>query len=141
MMESDDDAGAPAAEVYGSHSGGIIDTLTGLLDKANAQLADAQSTETNNKNNFDQLKQSLTDDIKYANKDKDGATKGLATSAETKAAAEGDLGVTSKDLAEDVNVLSQLHADCMAKASDFEAETKSRGEELKALAQAKKSNC
>jgi len=31
-----------------------------------------------------------------------------------------------------------LHQDCMTGAEDFEAETKSRGEELKALATAKK---
>jgi len=34
--------------------------------------------------------------------------------------------------------LATLHADCMKGAEDFEAETKSRGEELKALATAKK---
>jgi len=34
--------------------------------------------------------------------------------------------------------LAGVHHDCMTKASDFEAETKSRGEELKAIAEAKK---
>jgi len=142
MQSSDDDddsdAGAPDAAVYESHSGGIIDTLNGLLEKAETQLNTATGTETANKNNFDQLKQSLTDEIKYANKDMDDAKKGLAESGEIKASAEGDLGVTNKDLAEDRNVLGSLHMDCMTKASDFEAEVTSRGEELKALAMAKK---
>merc|ERR1719185_55204 len=66
------------------------------------------------------------------------AKKGLATSEEAKATAEGDLSVTSKDLSEDVSTLATLHQDCMRGAEDFEAETKSRGEELKALATAKK---
>merc|ERR1719262_1858670 len=66
------------------------------------------------------------------------AKKDLATSSENKAAAEGELSVTSKDLAEDIETLSTLHHDCMKGAEDFEAETKSRGEELKALATAKK---
>merc|ERR1719456_862944 len=66
------------------------------------------------------------------------AKKNLAASAETKAAAEGDLDVTSKDLAEDIKALATLHQDCMTGAEDFEAETKSRGEELQALATAKK---
>merc|ERR1719218_112762 len=66
------------------------------------------------------------------------AKKNLAKSGEKKATAEGDLSVTSKDLAEDEKTLSTLHADCMKGAEDFEAETKSRGEELKALATAKK---
>merc|ERR1719473_1885692 len=68
----------------------------------------------------------------------DKAKKNLATSAENKATAEGDRAVTAKDLAEDISTLATLHADCMKGAEDFEAETKSRGEELKALATAKK---
>jgi len=142
MQSSDEDddseSGAPDAAVYESHSGGIIDTLNGLLEKAENQLNAATGTETANKNNFDQLKQSLTDEIKYANKDMDDAKKGLAESNEIKASAEGDLEVTNKDLAEDRKVLGNLHMDCMTKASDFEAEVTSRGEELKALAMAKK---
>merc|ERR1719197_2043740 len=138
QQDSDDDTGAPDAAVYESHSGGIIDTLNGLLEKAENQLNTATGVETANKNNFDQLKQSLTDEIKYANKDMDDAKKGLAESNEIKASAEGDLEVTNKDLAEDRTVLGNLHMDCMTKASDFEAEVTSRGEELKALAMAKK---
>ena len=41
--------------------------------------------------------------------------------------------VTSKDLAEDIKTLQELHHNCI-----FEAEIKSRGEELTALATAKK---
>merc|ERR1719203_685877 len=66
------------------------------------------------------------------------AKKGLAESQEKKAAAEGDLAVTSKDLAEDISVKATLHQDCMTAAEEFELATKSRGEELTALATAKK---
>merc|ERR1719506_1686240 len=137
-QDSDEETGAPAGEVYESKSGGIVDTLNGLLDKAQGQLDAATKEETTAKNNYDLKKQSLTDEMKYANKDMDAAKKGLAESSEIKAAAEGDLGVTTKDLNEDVNALGSLHQDCMTKAEDFEAETTSRGEELKALAMAKK---
>jgi len=41
-------------------------------------------------------------------------------------------------LAEDEKTLATLHSDCMKASEDFEAETKSRAEELKALAMAKK---
>jgi len=84
------------------------------------------------------LAQSLKDEIKYASKDMDKAKKDLGASQEAKATAEGDLSVTSKDLSEDTSTLGTLHQDCMRGAEDFEAETKSRGEELKALATAKK---
>lgn len=136
--DSDSETGAPAAEVYESKSGGIVDTLNGLLEKAQGQLDSATKAETAAKNKFDLLKQSLEDEIKYANKDMADTKKSLAEASETKATAEGDLKVTKDALAEDVTALGNLHSDCMAKAQDFEAETVSRGEELKALAMAKK---
>merc|ERR1719490_681914 len=43
-----------------------------------------------------------------------------------------------KNLDEDVAALSELHHECLTKAQDYEAETKSRGEELTAIATAKK---
>merc|ERR1719353_1686836 len=132
------EAGAPAASVYKGHSGGIIDTLESLLDKAKDSLAKARSTERNNANNFQLLKQSLNDEIKNGNKDLAKTKKDLANAQGTKAAAQGDLSVSSKGLAEDEATLKTLHQDCLEKSRDFEAEVKSRGEELKALTMAKK---
>merc|ERR1719262_754964 len=107
-------------------------------EKASAQLDKARKTETTNLQNYQMLKQSLTDEIEFANKDMDAAKKGLSESQEKKANAEGDLEVTQKDLDEDVKAKAQLHQDCMNAAEEFELATKSRGEELKALAEAKK---
>merc|ERR1719437_237870 len=112
--------------------------MNDLLEKAQDQLAELRKKETANRNNFELLNQSLTDEINFAQKDLDDAKKGIATATEKKATAEGDLEVTSKDLAEDIKARQELHHDCMTKSSDFESETKSRGEELKALATAKK---
>ena len=42
------------------------------------------------------------------------------------------------DLKAVIQQLADLHRDCMAKAEDFEAETGSRGDELKAFAEAKR---
>jgi len=136
--DADSDTGAPDAEVYESKSGGIVDTLNGLLEKAEGQLDSATKAETGAKNKFDMLKQSLVDEIKFATKDMDDTKKSLAESGEIKSAADGDLSVTQKALTEDIKALGGLHSNCMTKAQDFEAETTSRGEELKALAMAKK---
>merc|ERR1719502_2372145 len=136
--DSDDQMGAPAAQVYKGHSDGIIGTLEGLTEKAEGQLDKARKTESTAVQNFQMLKQSLTDEIKFANKDMDKAKKDMAASQEKKAAATGDLEVTTKDLDEDVKSKSTLHQDCMSAAEEFELSTKSRGEELGALAQAKK---
>jgi hypothetical protein len=136
--DNDEDPGAPAAAVYKGHSEGIIGTLEGLNEKAQAQLDKARKTETANLQNYQMLKQSLTDEIKFANKDMDAARKGLAESQGKKANAEGDLATTTADLEEDTKTKATLHADCMNAAEEFELATKSRGEELKALADAKK---
>jgi len=139
QSNSDDDSmGAPDPAAYGSQSGGVVGVLNDLLEKAQGELDSARTKEQADLNNFEMLKQSLTDEIKFANKEMDEAKKSKSESEESKATAEGDLAVTTTDLNNDVAELATLHHDCMTKANDFEAETKSRGEELKALATAKK---
>merc|ERR1712238_447571 len=137
--DADEDApGAPASTVYASQSGNIVETLQDLTEKAESQLTTARNTETANVNNFQTLDQSLNDELKFANADLNEAKAGIAASSERKATATGDLQATSKDLASDKASKASLHHDCMTKASTFESETKSRGEELKALAEAKR---
>jgi hypothetical protein len=136
--DDDADAGAPAGAVYEGHSGGIIETLEDLLEKAQAQLDDARKKEQTSLYNFEMLKQSLDNQISTGTKSLDKAKKGIAEAGEKKATAEGELDVTTKDLKSDVATLAATHHNCMTKASDFEAETTSRGEELKAIAEAKK---
>jgi len=136
--DSDSEMGAPAAAAYEGQSGGIVDTMQDLMEKANAELDECRKKEEAALHNYDMLKQSLTDEIEFANKDMAEAKKGMAASSEKKSTAEGDLTVTKKDLEADIASKGELHHDCMGKAQDFEAETKSRGEELAALAQAKK---
>jgi chromosome segregation ATPase len=138
--EADDDQapGAPAAAVYESQSGNIVETLRGMLEKAEGQLDSARKKETSNVHTFERLKQSLKDELRFANKDMSEAKASLAANSEEKAEAEGELTVTKKDLAADRQAKDDLHASCMEKAEDFEAETKSRGEELRAIAEAKK---
>eukprot|EP00448_Togula_jolla_P013942 CAMPEP_0170579020 /NCGR_PEP_ID=MMETSP0224-20130122/5765_1 /TAXON_ID=285029 /ORGANISM="Togula jolla, Strain CCCM 725" /LENGTH=716 /DNA_ID=CAMNT_0010902025 /DNA_START=46 /DNA_END=2192 /DNA_ORIENTATION=+ len=141
-QEPEDDGeesfGAPAAAVYTSHSGSIIDTLEDLSEKAEAELSDARKQETTALHNFEMLKQSLSDQIKFDTKDMAEAKKGLEEATGKKASAEGELAETSKALAEDKTAKADLEQDCMTKAQDFEAAKKSRAEELAALAEAKR---
>merc|ERR1719157_313516 len=136
--DSDSDLGSPAAAVYEGHSDGIVGVLEGLTEKAESQLDKARKSESSSLQNYQMLKQSLTDEVKFAEKDMDKAKKNLAASQEGKATAEGDLVSTSKDLAEDTAMKQTLHQDCMAASEEFELATKSRGEELNALSTAKK---
>merc|ERR1719230_1828095 len=137
-QSDDEDPGAPDPAVYENQSGGVLDTMNSVLEKAQQQLDSARAKETANIQAYQVLKLSLEDAIKFGNKEMDEAKQSKAASEEAKATAEGDLAVTSKDLAEDIKALADLHHNCMTKANDYEAETKSRGEELKALATAKK---
>jgi chromosome segregation ATPase len=136
--EDSDEMGAPSAANYQSQSGGIVDALEGLLSKAESQLEDVRTTETSAANAYAMQKQSLDDKIKFSNKEMAEAKKGMAATSETSATASGDLDVTKKDLAADIKDLSELHHECLTEATNFEESTKSRGEELKALATAKK---
>jgi len=135
--DDDSELGAPAGAVSENKSGGIVDVLQGLLDQAQEQLDNARKQERTENNNFQLLKQSLEDAIKFANKELTNAKTNLGASQETKASAEGDLAVTQKDLAQDIDTLSGLHHSCLTSSQDFESETNSRAEELKAIATAK----
>jgi len=75
--QSDEDQapGAPAAAVYESQSGGIVDTLQDLREKAESQLSDTRKKETTARNNFEMLKQSLESDGKNAAGDMEEAKK------------------------------------------------------------------
>jgi len=135
--DEDADAGAPAAAAYENQSGGILDVLNDLLEKAQGELDKTRAAEKANIQNFEMLKGSLEDEIKFANKEKSEAHTSKTESEEGKATAEGDLDVTSKALNEDIKDLSGLHHNCLTRAEEYEAETKSRDEELGALAKAK----
>merc|ERR1719428_330728 len=124
--ESDSSSDAPAAAAYEGHSGGIIATMEGLLEKAEAQLAACRKTEAENLHNFEVLKQSLTDELNFGNDDLAKAKKCVKEAEAAKSTAEGGLSVTSKDLAEDEKTKATLHSDCMTKATEYEQEAKDR---------------
>merc|ERR1719454_309453 len=93
--DSSDSLGAPAAAVFKGQSGGIIETMQDLYEKAEAQLEEARGTEKKSVQAYQMLKQSLEDEIKYGTKDLDKAKKNLGAAEEAKATAEGDLSVTT----------------------------------------------
>ena len=72
-------------------------------------MDDAHKNETADLHNFQILKQSLVDAIKYANK-------GIEESGEKKAVAEGDLAVTLTELTLDVTTLRKKEAYAKVKA-------------------------
>mmetsp|Transcript_55691 Transcript_55691/g.145246 ORF Transcript_55691/g.145246 Transcript_55691/m.145246 type:complete len:703 (+) Transcript_55691:66-2174(+) len=136
--EDDSEFGAPAAEAYKSHSGGIVEVLEDMKDKAEAQLSELRKAEVNAKHNYEMLKQSLEDQVAADSKDMGEEKSGKAAAEEAKATAESDLETTNKDLANSKEQLATAHSSCMQTAADHEATVASRAEELKAIAEAKK---
>merc|ERR1719247_3570411 len=114
--EEDGEFGAPAAATYSGHSGGIVDVLEDMKDKAEGELADARKAETTAKHNYDMLKQSLEDQIQADTSDKAEATTTKTESEGTKATAEGELAAATKDLAYGNSVLHTTSTDCMTSA-------------------------
>jgi len=138
LQQGEEGVDAPVAAAYESHSSGIMDTLADLQEKAESSLSEARKTEVNSRHAFELLRQSLNDELKVQNDALSSTKKQLSASSEVKATAEGDLASTTKDLNEDESYLKELSRNCQKRAQDSEVSQKSRAEELKALAEAKK---
>merc|ERR1719313_2105178 len=130
--------GAPDPAAYESKSGGIVDVLEDMKEKAETQLSEARKAEMKAKQNYEMLKLSLTDKISAQNKEMDDTKADKAAAEEVKASSEGELEITKKAVADAQEALHTIQMDCMEKASDHEITLKGRAEELKALATAKK---
>jgi len=138
--EDADDAalGAPAAAAYKTHSGGILDVLEDLKDKAEGELSELRKGETASSHNFELLKQSLEDQLAADNKDMTQEKSDKAAAEEGKAAAEGDLEICVGALKQAKAELGTAQATCMTVAADHETTEAARVEELKVIAEAKK---
>jgi len=133
-----DEFEAPAAAAYKGQSGGIIEVLEDMKEKADSQLAELRKVEETAKHNYDMLKQSLEAQISADKKDMKEAKTGKAEAEEQKAEAEGDLEVTTKELTNAKDTLATSRSSCMKVGADHEMTVKARAEELKVIAEAKK---
>merc|ERR1719414_2554215 len=121
--------GAPAAAAYKTHSTGILDVLEDLKEKAEGQLSDLRKAESNNKHNFQMLKQSLEDQSAADTKDMEDEKAGKASATEAQVAASADLDATSKSLASSKDQLATAQSTCLSVAADHEATVAARKEE------------
>merc|ERR1719482_1752467 len=134
----DSETGAPAAATYKSQSGGIVDLLEDLKEKAEGELAEARKAESNAKHNYDMMRQSLQHQMAADTKDMNQQKSNTEAATEGKATAEGDLATTVKELGDAEKELTTANTDCMTTAADHEATVAARNEELKVIATAEK---
>merc|ERR1719379_631375 len=88
--------GAPDPAAYKSKSGGIVDVLTDMKEKADTELSELRKKEKTNQHNFELLKLAITDALTANNKELDENKAAKAEAEEALAAAEGDLALTNK---------------------------------------------
>ncbi|CAK0796494.1 unnamed protein product [Prorocentrum cordatum] len=86
-QDSGDDelSGAPAAAVYKSHSAGLVDLMEDLQEKAEEDLGALRKAESNAKQNYLMLKQSLEDSMSNSGKDLDDEKAAKSAAEEEKA--------------------------------------------------------
>merc|ERR550532_3994629 len=137
-VEADDvGLGSPAAATYKTHSTNILDLLEDLKEKAEGQLSDLRKAEVNTNHNFALLKQSLEDQVATDTKHMSEEKAGRSAAEESKAAAQGDLGMTAKELVNSKQQQATARATCLQTAADHEATVAARKEELKVIADAR----
>jgi hypothetical protein len=137
-QEDADETGAPAAAKYQTHSGGIMDVLEDMKDKAESQLADLRITETKAKNSYALLKQSLSNEIAALKKEMADEKVGKAEAGEEKATAEGNLEVAKKETKSSKSKEAQVRSDCQTIAADHEVNVVARKVELRTIEEAEK---
>merc|ERR1719198_1894948 len=127
---------APEANAYEFQSGHIIEMLEKLLDKFIAERTELEKEEMDSVHEFQMLMQDLKASIEQATIDRTEKTEFKAKSLQAKADAEGDLTDTTTTRDEDVKYLTDLTATCETKATEFEARTTLRVQELEAIEKA-----
>jgi chromosome segregation ATPase len=122
---------------YSSQSGGIVDTLEDMREKAEESLSSTRKDEMEAAHAFALLKQSLEDEISVSKKQLSQATLQKSTTEEDLHAAEEELTTTKKVLADDESYLAELKESCSAKATAWSIRQKDAGEETDAIEKAK----
>jgi len=122
---------------YESQSGGIVDTLEDMREKAEESLSSTRKDEMEAAHAFALLKQSLEDEISVSKKQLSQATLQKSTTEEELHAAEEELTTTKKVLADDEAYLAELKESCTAKATAWSIRQKDAGEETAAIEKAK----
>jgi DNA repair exonuclease SbcCD ATPase subunit len=99
LVQAHDDEGdpdAPAAAAYQKQSGGIMQVLEDLKDKAEKQLDELRKNELASKQSYELVKQGLEDETKARNKEMEQEKSSKAANSEEKAAASGELETAAR---------------------------------------------
>merc|ERR1719428_499482 len=129
----------PQAKVsaYESHSGGIVEQIEDMKEKAEETLSGARSEEMKKQHNFDMMAQSLTDAITNCKEKLGNAKSSIAAMTEENGKATGELEETKKTKAADSEYLATLTQECTETAAAWADRQKSAAEEMAVIEKAK----
>jgi len=118
---------------YESKSGGIVEKIEEMKEKAEETLSELRSTEMKNANTFDQLEQSLNNGITVANDKISVAKSAEGATTQALGEAQGDLTETEASKAADEKYVAQLKHDCEEAAANWAARQESAQAEMGAI--------
>jgi len=129
----------PQAKVdsYSDHSGGILDTLADMQEKAEASLSELRKKEMKSAHTSSMTVMGLEDSITLLKKQLSDATGRKASTSEEAGKAKGEVAGMTKSLAADKEYLTSLNTECQEKSSEWDARKESAAGELEAIAKAK----
>merc|ERR1719443_499903 len=127
---------APSAGSYAPQSGQILGILKQMLETFESNLSQTQKDELQGSADYENLKASKESEIGAGQDQIETKTQELATTDEKNAQAKTDLEDTEASLAADQKFLENLRAQCSAMDAEWEARSKTRAEEMEAVAKA-----
>jgi len=123
-----------AGEGYAPQSGQITGIIKQMLDTMNGDLADATATEENAKKVYGELMAAKDQEINAYTKDIEDKLVRIGKLGVAIVAMKEDLSDTQAALVEDTKFLADLKQNCATKTQDYEERSKTRSQEVAALA-------
>jgi len=127
---------APSAGSYAPQSGQILGILKQMLETFESNLSQTQKDELQQSGDYENLKKTKEFEIGAGLDQVETKTQELATTDEKNANAKADLEDTEAQLEADKKFLENLRAQCSAMDAEWEARSKTRAEEMEAVAKA-----
>jgi len=122
---------------YESKSGGIVEEIEEMKQKAEETLSDARQTEMKENHNFNMIAQSLNDGIALVKEKLSDAKSSKAAAEEENGKAKGELEETTKSKAADETYAATLAQECSATHLAWEDRQASAKGEMAAIDKAK----
>jgi len=118
---------------YESKSGGILQTIKDMQEKAESELSDLRKKEMTNNHNFKVIEQGLNAEIAHSTEKLNLAKSAKSAAEEALAKAQGDSAETAKTKSADEEYSKNLKTECETTAMEWDARQKSAKEEMAAI--------